>query len=614
MNPRHTVSLSRRLASLALFGALTSCGSPGSGLFEASRVDRQHEAGSVHVAVLSVASWEEYVVALQPNFDLTEAQALEMVVPSTRTLESSLIDAVRASGSLVKTKPTVRETLTESTGTSTSDDSTTGEETVDDQGNVQSTQDTTGVVKQDSVTRERTTPDPYSPQVQPGDGVPVTQVVRQVPQRQVEPTADIDPFMRYSAATALFQEVQLLNRYVKDAAIRQGFTPYAVRMQVALMPRMRNEPYDAYCTMSFFSDIPLTSETELAERSGTGMQTMLRGGAADRFTPQVIPLLVTDNLEATLASRTAETIRQLAGSLYIMSGQVGGSVGMESFQSEFESVFGKDLNSLLTVGRVSDNTIRVRLGAMQQASSNFSMVPRTHTISVLLMVPSQLIGTPLQIVTRTTMVDVDTGEALPDRTALEIAEDVRSVIEKYSLTRLSDNALWELIGHVQSNDQRRFFASLQKAVGANDGAVAYGKSLWVDLALLTVGSQYAATEIDLPPMSGSLPLIEPPLFPLQTVFLVEENESSVAVVRGTGLLDAIELQAILYVVHEGKSLPLRAEQLEVDPDTGDLRIVFPSLVAWSLAESARVTGNLSIYLASLDQEFELATLYRAETP
>jgi len=32
--------------------------------------------------------------------------------------------------------------------------------------------------------------------------------------------------LRYAAATALYQEVKLLNRYVQDAAIRKDYVPY----------------------------------------------------------------------------------------------------------------------------------------------------------------------------------------------------------------------------------------------------------------------------------------------------------------------------------------------------------------------------------------------------
>src|SRR6266481_5558802 len=63
----------------------------------------------------------------------------------------------------------------------------------------------------------------------------------------------IDPMLRFWAAAALYQEVKLINRYVTDGAIADEYIPYVIRLQVSVMPRKRDLPYDAYSLISFFA-------------------------------------------------------------------------------------------------------------------------------------------------------------------------------------------------------------------------------------------------------------------------------------------------------------------------------------------------------------------------
>src|SRR5262245_66686640 len=54
----------------------------------------QAAAGSAHVAVLSVAPWEEYIASLQPNFPMDEARALKESLPDTLRAERQLSDVL----------------------------------------------------------------------------------------------------------------------------------------------------------------------------------------------------------------------------------------------------------------------------------------------------------------------------------------------------------------------------------------------------------------------------------------------------------------------------------------------------------------------------------------
>jgi hypothetical protein len=57
----------------------------------------------------------------------------------------------------------------------------------------------------------------------------------------------------------------------------------------------------------------------------------------------------------------------------------------------------------MTVGRVSDNTIRVRLGAVRKTTDSYVMVAQTHHVTLLLLVPRG--ESHLNLVARTTFTD-----------------------------------------------------------------------------------------------------------------------------------------------------------------------------------------------------------------
>ncbi len=562
-------------AAVALaFAAPPSCSSP-TRETEVRRVASQHLAGSVHVSVLSVARWDDYVSSLQPSFRLDEDDALALVVPVSRSREQSRFDSRSA-----------RVAATRASGVDDSTKISTATERLDGS----SSRTTTTI--EDRPSPLSLIPSPGSPLV-PGRH----DMSRRDPSDEVRP--DMDPMLRFGAATALFQEVQLLNRYVRDAAVREGFTPYVVRLQVSLMPSARNEPYDAYCTLSFFSKAVGTVE---AEAAAGAPRTPLRGSedgpgrAASRGTPHVVPLVVTDNLEATLHSRTEDEIRDMAASFFLAAGQLGAAGTLEQTTRDFQRVFGKDLNSLLTVGRVSDNTIRVRLGAMQQVAGSYAMVPRTHTVTALVMVPPSVPRT-LDLVARTTMVDAETGEALPDRPIPVVDAEFAAILEKYEARGIDSETVRNLVALAQANDQRLFSAELRRALPPSHPALALEKPLWVDLVGVMCGSQYSSAEFDLPRPRGAS---ETDLFPLQTVLLADaEGTGAACTVRGVRAASADGLTAHLHVAIGGRELPILAERLDMDDATGDLSIVFPSLVSWGLADAARAASPLRLELRTV---------------
>lgn len=535
-------------------------------VYDEHRVALQHEAGSVHFAVLSVAPWEYYVDALQPRFSLTEDQALGAVVPATRAVEDALIDIAKAKAGI------------ERTGSSVSP------------GGSDPLPDSTGVdlVANRPVRNAQTSP--------PLSGADVS----------------LDPMTRYWAATAFYQEVQLLSRYVRDAAVRDGFRPYLVRLQVSLLPSARNEPYDAYCTLSFFATDgaaagpTIRSPLKGADRGDGSKRRVALPAistqlATERGSTQVLPLMVTDNLEASVQSSMVQTVRQLAAALNVLSSTASGGVGAESTESSFQQVLGSDLNSLLTVARVSDNTVRVRLGAMQQASAKYAMVPRNHNITLLLMVPDGAEPT-VRVVSKTTLVDAETGYELPDRDPGEVDRALERVMESHEIEGVPARSLRPLVASAQANDQRAFDRAFERLFAADPELAAYKDVLWLDLVSLMVGGRYGAAEFDLPPYDPTADR-GTELIPPQTAFVVRGPGDSALATLDTGnqALDARAWRAALEVRRPtGDVFVVPGSGVFVDPLTGQVTCAFPPHPLSFLTDSP--DGEVTLILRDKSQE------------
>lgn len=517
-------------------GMIGGCTRP---LFRPHRVSFQDEAGSTHLAVLSVAPWDKYVEAIQPKFDLTSKEAVDMVVPTTRGFEEKTLDALRVA---LKLAPPQSFSQTNDAGA------------VVDQ---QKPGDVSAIKDESSPAGDRKAAD-----------LPPKQSV-------LEQKIEVDPMLRYWAATALYQEVQLLNRYVKDAAIRDGFVPYVVRLQIATLPNARNEPYDAYANVSFFSgeETPLVP-LDVKTRSAQDFQKM----------PQIIPLMVTDNLEATLHSRSVDQLRQYAlGLLFLIQG-FGGQVNVNRFTEELQAVLGRDLNSLLTVTRVTDNTLRIRLGALQQVGANYAMVPRTHNITLLLMVPDIYVdhseNRRITLVSRTTMLDAENGVTLEERSDEAIDAQLKAAGKRLCPGKdISTTDLRNLVGSVHKNDYVQFLSDLKASCSP--------EALWSALTAIIVGGRYASASFDLPKTVKVIPQ----WFPNQTALALDDKEEkTVVTLRGGKNLRTDKLSAALVV--QGKANPPCFVSQEVVLTEGgkDGRWTFPSLAFWKLKDEVEKDG------------------------
>lgn len=533
------------------------------GFHHGTRAVTQRDAGSVHVTVLAVAPWSHYIDALQPRFQLTADQARDMVIRDTRQQFESSQSGVSA-GAAATQNP-----------------------------------DTTG---------QPPSPDPLR-----------TANFAAFPDRLESP----DAMMEYWTANGLYQEVQIMNRVMRDAVIPQGFRPYLVRLQISLIPRRRHQPYDAYTTLSFFSPDKAAQASEGAGAIAQAAPPEVSFRAADTTEsssggtgPVVLPLLVTDNLESSLQHRSSQDVQRLALSLLALPGEYATKISADLFSQEFQGeVAGRDLNSLLTVARMSQNTLRVRIGAMAESTADYAMVPRNHNVTLLLMVPEKAPG-EVELVSRTTLVDTDTGDELAESSNEDVTKLLAKVGAHYGLDGVDETGLRELFRFAQTNDQVGFRARLVERMGADHSAVRLSQSLWIELVTLMGGSQFASGRFHLPG-HGEHDYLSSSFFD-QTLVVIDyyaKGGGCETLVRNAAFPEGAKLQGTLSLQAAGQTVSLPAELVDYDAELQTVRLRFPSLYALGLDDDALVEGNLSMSLRIRDEEQpRFAAFYIAPPP
>jgi hypothetical protein len=514
------------------------------------------------MAVLAVAPWDEYVADLQPGFSLKPEDALKQAGSTTAAMERKLLDMLKV----------VARVATPSTSTSASD-TTTSTESTDAAGETTTTRDRT---RERTETEAPGTAPEFQPSL-PGDksAGALDGIEELTGQKPVLGTAAL---AQYNLATALMQEVKLLNRYVKDATQRNGYVPYVVRMQVSLMPTVRNAPYDAYSTISFFP--PEGSEAY------AGRQSL----------PVVIPLLVTDDMEAIMASDSAEVVRQYALAISALIRGFSASADVERYTDELVTTVTRDYNSLYSVARQTDNSIRVRMGARFHSTRRHFMVPQTHNVTLLLLAPPTVpAGSDVMVEAFTEFVDVETGKALPGGGLRRVESIVDERLRSFNLDDVVKGDLRTQLDEAAiSSDYPAFETALRpcleavrarrhpKLAPSPQAAAADGRTirrLWTVFNRSAVGARYTSTRFMLPrrcpctlPEDG-----------VGTTDAMDDGATNLVVdLRPVRNVRAGVLAARLVVKADGEdckdpSVSIPATRVEFIRDADTLRCTFPSL-------------------------------------
>lgn len=344
------------------------------------RVCRQMDAGSAHVAVLAIAPWEDYVSQMQADLSVSRDDALNLALPVTSTHEETVIQALTvalkaALPGAVSPKPKAEP-------------------------NDESTPEGDAETPPAEENQEQASEPAALPQGQNG----IQQAATNKKAKISDKPPAFDPVMRRLNALALYQEAKLLSLRIVDTAVPEKYTPYMVSLQITLMPNARREPYDAYTTVTFLpAESIQTSEAYVKSFDGDERYEVIR----------IVPLLVTDNMESTRRADLTQQIRDLSFAAAAMTGDAKLSAAVRKQFDRLVKSESTDFNSLMTVARLSDNSLRVRLGAVR-GNNHYSVVPRTHNITLLVMVPERMVKArqELTYVARTQLVDAVHGTPL----------------------------------------------------------------------------------------------------------------------------------------------------------------------------------------------------------
>ena len=537
------------------------------------RFSTQEEAGTVHVAVQSIARFDDaYTDQLQPRFALTSEQALN-AISQTQISEMERLRALLAELNVAGQKRTV-----------------TSERTLD----------------KGEVTKETTTEKTDPPDLTTTGAEPAAKTVTNLaPAVFAGRDVQLDQSLRYRAAAALIQEIALFNRYVRDAAVSRGTIPYVVRLLVTVNPAARREPYDVYTTISFFSDSKIDYRNEAAELtkylafrndSVQSIETQLKGAigadACERAV-EVIPLFVTDNLESSLNSAANERHLDGSGGASGFFANFAATLGLRAQAIDRDRSVAQGLNGLTTISRLGNNTVLARLGAAT-ANNQYEMVARTYNVTLLALVPttatlrkagawpfSEERFSPLENMTPCSDLtftayskfrDAVHGKEVP--TAYQARRDrfIADIVKTWQFPAGSEPKLNELLFYAEMAEYERFSAAAKDVTSPRIslGDPAVRNMLWHDLVRVSHLSGRSYGTFQLPERTDHF-------FAPQEVTAFDDGKKTTVVVNRARNLSPDGLHARLTAANGTDSVVLDEQDVKISEDRHRATFVFPSV-------------------------------------
>lgn len=490
-------------------------------------VENLDEAGSVHVAVLAVAPWDDVKAKLRPNLKVDEKDLRNQAIPVTFALLDKYLDILRVQASLA---PTVVK--------NTSSSATTIETGKDDITKTATSQETAP-----GQARKTDLPGALSA----GSASAITS----------SGVSAINSSLTARAMASFVQDVQALNAEVDGAAKRTGFIPYLVRVQVSVMPRRRHLGYDVYSNLSFFG-----YEGSFDAATGAGNKRPPVDG-----TPFVVPLLSSDSIETAQRSQSLEAIRDVGVALDLVKGFGAAGFSVGSQKDRQQALQGLDVNSVLTLGRLSDNTLRVRFGAAYDPGGGFAVHPRTNTISVLVFFPTK--ATQTRVVSRSSWTHVVDGTVL-ERSQERYEAKLQPIVDQWKHLGVDLELLKDLDelpteggygkfvklmdGHLVKycqppastafwNEKRKDCDNGKHRLSKDENAYEKDRSfayLWSHLLSALPGSRFSTTVVDLPRLAPVCPA------PMQLAAYIEDDKGLSVALRGGSDLGVGSLKAAIH--------------------------------------------------------------------
>ena len=120
---------------------------------------------------------------------------------------------------------------------------------------------------------------------------------------------------------------------------------------------------------------------------------------------------------------------------------VGGNASLNNLNQSLSAISGQDFNSRLSVTRQTDNTLYVRIGPTNQASTGSALAAQSYDIALLLLAPRiyfddqstnppKAVDRQIRIVTQTEFLNASDGSILPDRPIATLVEQFDRVMRR----------------------------------------------------------------------------------------------------------------------------------------------------------------------------------------
>ncbi|MCC6242682.1 MAG: hypothetical protein IT353_07555 [Gemmatimonadaceae bacterium] len=551
------------------------------------------DAANIYVSAYPAVPWSEISAKLEPKHALTTEQARNLAAQTTQVQVSQFLSTFAAALGIGLPVRTDLTTITRK---------------------ADGTEETTG-------TRTRGSGTAPSSSGLASTAIPDTALAADLSRGPFAPGLDASTLL--NVGTAVYQQAQILDNQITKGVLPKGYQAHLVTLQVNLQPKSRSFAYDAYLNVTFMP-------RNLAESETTSGDLATDSGAL----PAVIvyPLVISDAMETTSVGKSVEAVRQAALQLSGVVGGVGVNAGVSGGSDKVEAALGLDKNSLVTVGRVSDHTLRIRLGAQNAGSQRYAMVPRTHNISVVVLTrwgkkPDRV--TSLSVVTHTTLISSDNAVRLTsgrDRDRRELATRVANSIAQYhfgpidatcklsravpatssALARAPETTAsteedidrhLNLLRALDRGDYATVAQCLQAAKQPAADEVAY-RRLLAALMEIQTDSRYSKVQIALREIvDPKLPAKE------QLVIYSDDGKSAMSfVIRGGEGLTENNVRAELDVKPlAGKTMPttkLLPTALAVGGRGDEVTVTFPSLASLKLEEKDLADPPLRLLLAN----------------
>lgn len=519
--------------------------------------DRQDRLVSTHLAVLSVEDFDAAKRKLSPSFKLTGDDALKLVNPTIGATVESQLDSLRTAGELgLDLTPTAAGTA----GT--------------------------------------------TPPALPGTSPATTKFTQPQNFKDVlDQTSSLRTSrgLEYQLAQSLFEQVAMLNATVAAASVPSGYKGYIVQLQLGIMPRMQDLPRDVYADIAFFAvskdapgiDLQRSMEQATLATVMDGKQAAL-DSSARRI--RVVPLLSTDSLESVANSASVEQLRAFSGGLRVAASRVSAGASVERVLQDLEASLGKRLMSSYSVARLSENSLRARFGAVPTGSGINSVVPRTHKLPVLVLLPERLTqvlqtsGTKIELLAsaKTTLIDPATGvESKP----AEFDEFLREGTEKLapyfavpggkSLLKAEDTrCLLHMAVMAQENDYQQFLddvkglcATLKCRLPEHSDlpivAELTPETVWIETLGLITRTQYSGARFTIAKPAPT------PLKPPEAVLALDDGKTWSITLAGVPA-DRIKAEQVQLVVADFSGAKFNPDSISEGPG-GVAKLSFPTL-------------------------------------